>query len=56
MNVSRRWFIGGMASFGAFGGARLFAADDFPADTKVAVTVTPLNWFLRKGTPLTAEV
>ena len=34
----------------------LFAADDFPADTKVAITVTPLNWFLRKGSPLTAEV
>ena len=25
-NISRRWFIGGLASFGAFGGNRIFSA------------------------------
>ena len=25
-NISRRWFIGGLASFGAFGGNRIFRA------------------------------
>ena len=29
MNVSRRFFIGGAASFGAFGGCRLFECHDF---------------------------
>ena len=28
MDVSRRWFIGGLASFGAFGGCRVFRAAD----------------------------
>ena len=29
MNISRRFFIGGAASFGAFGGCRLFTAHDY---------------------------
>lgn len=31
MNISRRWFIGGAASFGAFGGCRFFESHDFKA-------------------------
>ena len=30
---SRRWFIGGMASFGAFGGCRFFAGRGFASGT-----------------------
>ena len=32
-NVSRRWFIGGAASFGAFGGCRFFTGSDSAAGT-----------------------
>ena len=32
-NVSRRWFIGGAASFGAFGGCRFFAGNDSAGGT-----------------------
>ena len=31
MNISRRFFIGGAASFGAFGGCRFLAAPGFKA-------------------------
>ena len=36
--LTRRWFIGGAASFGAFGGARLFAADGFRAGRRANLT------------------
>lgn len=31
MNISRRWFIGGAASFGALGGCRMFESNEFKA-------------------------
>ena len=55
MNISRRWFIGGAASFGAFGGARLFAADDFPQGS-VTVSVVPKNWFHRRSEAISGTV
>jgi len=34
MNVSRRWFIGGMASFGALGGCRMLGGSGFASSGK----------------------
>ena len=33
VNISRRWFIGGAASFGAFGGCRFFSGSGFASGT-----------------------
>ena len=38
MIVSRRWFIGGAASFGAFGGCRMFECHDFRAGGRPNLT------------------
>ena len=41
MDISRRFFIGGAASFGAFGGCRFFECHDFRARGKTLTT----DWF-----------